>query len=174
MLILINISHKKLNKMEEKEDNKEKKSQNADEIARIMVENMKANMNDPDFLDRKERIRDEVTHEVLKKLRQRKENEKNIRFIVSKINDISLLKKHLIELEHTKVRSFTECPKCGERINNGFFTITKHPTWNSAKQSLKFYYLTLHYLEDHEIYPEFKHVQLIIYSEIKKMMTFIL
>lgn len=91
-----------------------------------------------------------------------------ISFIISKINNISILRKHLIEIEHNKVESFTECPKCGERINNGFFMLTKHPTWNSSKQSLLFHYLTFHYLEDHEIYPEFIPVQNISYSEIFK------
>lgn len=91
-----------------------------------------------------------------------------ISFIISKINNISILRKHLIEIEHNKVESFTECPKCGERINNGFFILTKHPTWNSSKHSLLFHYLTFHYLEDHEIYPEFIPVQNISYSEIFK------
>ena len=91
-----------------------------------------------------------------------------ISYIVSRINNISILRKHLIEIEHEKVRSFTECPKCGERINNGSFMVTKHPTWNSSKQSLLFHYLTFHYLEDHEIYPEFIPVQNICYSEISK------
>jgi hypothetical protein len=91
-----------------------------------------------------------------------------ISYIVSKINNISILRKHLTEIEHNKVRSFTECPKCGERINNGFFMVTKHPTWNSSKQSLMFHYLTFHYLENHEIYPEFLPVQNIRYSEIIK------
>lgn len=91
-----------------------------------------------------------------------------ISYIVSKINDISLLRKHLIEIEHNKVRSLTECPKCGEKINNGFFMITKHPTWNSVKKSLLFHYLTFHYLEIHEIYPEFIPVQEIFYSDTSK------
>ena len=91
-----------------------------------------------------------------------------ISYIVSKINNISIFRKHLIEIEHNKVENFTECPKCGERINDGFFIITKHPTWNSSKQSLIFHYLTFHCLEDHEIYPEFIPVQNIRYSEILK------
>ncbi len=91
-----------------------------------------------------------------------------ISYIVSKINNLSILRKRLIEIEHHKVNSFTECPKCGERINEGFFMITKHPTWNSSKQSLLFHYLTFHYLEDHEIYPEFIPVQKISYSEATK------
>ena len=91
-----------------------------------------------------------------------------LNFIVSSINNLSILRKHLIEIEHKKVRSFTECPKCGEKINNGFFMVTKHPTWNSSKQSLMFHYLTFHYLENHEIYPEFLPVQNIRYSEIIK------
>ncbi|MBY9019164.1 MAG: hypothetical protein KGD66_10075 [Candidatus Lokiarchaeota archaeon] len=91
-----------------------------------------------------------------------------ISYIVSRINNISILRKDLIEIEHEKVRSFTECPEFGERINNGFFMVTKHPTWNSSKQSLLFHYLTFHYLEDHEIYPEFIPVQNICYSGISK------
>ena len=91
-----------------------------------------------------------------------------ISYIVSKINNISILRKQLIEIEHNKVRSFTEYPKCGEGINDGFFMVTKHPTWNSSKQSLMFHYLTFHYLENHEIYPEFLPVQNIRYSEIIK------
>jgi hypothetical protein len=46
--------------------------------------------------------------------------------------------------------------------------ITKHPTWNSVKKSLLFHYLTFHYLEIHETYPEFIPVQDISYSDILK------
>ena len=41
-----------------------------------MVENMKANMNNPDFLDEQERYRQEALDEVLKK-RKEKDKEKS-------------------------------------------------------------------------------------------------
>jgi len=46
--------------------------------------------------------------------------------------------------------------------------VTKHPTWNSPKQSLLFHYLPFHYLENYEIYPEFMSVQYISYSKMLK------
>lgn len=59
------------------EDKKKKeKDQNAEEIARIMVENMKANMADPDFWLKRERIRQKALEEVLKKRKEREEAEK--------------------------------------------------------------------------------------------------
>lgn len=54
----------------EKEKN-EKKIQTADEVAEAMVENMKANMNNPDFWDEQERYRQEALEEVLKKRKER-------------------------------------------------------------------------------------------------------
>ena len=62
--------------MEEKEEKKEKRIQTADEVAQAMVENMKANMNNPDFLDEQERYRQEALDEVLKK-RKEKDKEKS-------------------------------------------------------------------------------------------------
>ena len=62
--------------MEEKEEKKEKRIQNTDEVAQAMVENMKANMNNPDFLDEQERYRQEALDEVLKK-RKEKDKEKS-------------------------------------------------------------------------------------------------
>ncbi len=54
------------------ENNEEKKKeQSADEIARIMAENMRLNIADPDFLNRNERLRDEVRKEILEKRRLR-------------------------------------------------------------------------------------------------------
>lgn len=64
---------------EEKEEDK-KKLQTAKEVAEIMAANMAANMKDPDFLDRKERIRQEAANKVIKerKLREKeKENPEN-------------------------------------------------------------------------------------------------
>lgn len=61
--------------MEEKKEKAEKKNQTAEEIAKIMVENMKANMNDPDFFIKKERIRQEIAHRVIKERLEREEDE---------------------------------------------------------------------------------------------------
>lgn len=54
------------------EEKKEKKGQTAREVAEAMVANMKANMEDPDFLDRQDRYREEATKKVLEKRRLRK------------------------------------------------------------------------------------------------------
>jgi hypothetical protein len=62
--------------MEEKEEKKEKRIQTADEVAQAMVENIKANMNNPDFLDEQERYRQQALDEVLKKRKERNNNEK--------------------------------------------------------------------------------------------------
>ncbi|MBY9019163.1 MAG: hypothetical protein KGD66_10070 [Candidatus Lokiarchaeota archaeon] len=62
--------------MEEKEEKKEKRIQTADEVAQAMVENMKANMNNPDFLDEQERYRQQALDEVLKKRKERNNHEK--------------------------------------------------------------------------------------------------
>jgi hypothetical protein len=50
-----------------KEEKEEIKNQTAKDVAAAMVENMKKNMEDPDFLDKKEKRLDEVTKEVLKR-----------------------------------------------------------------------------------------------------------
>jgi hypothetical protein len=57
------------------EKKKKEKDQHAEEIARIMVENMKANMADPDFWEKRERRRQKALDEVLKKRKERKEFE---------------------------------------------------------------------------------------------------
>ena len=60
--------------MEEKDEKKKpKKEQTAKEIAEIMVENMKANMNNPNFWTEKEEIQAKVIKKILK---ERKEREK--------------------------------------------------------------------------------------------------
>lgn len=58
---------------EEKEE--KKKVQSAKEIAEIMVANMKANMEDPDFWLKRERRRQKALKEVLKKRQERNKNE---------------------------------------------------------------------------------------------------
>ena len=62
--------------MSKEEDEKPNKNQAAKEIAEIMVENMKANMANPDFLDEQARIRAKVRQKVLKERKERKEKEK--------------------------------------------------------------------------------------------------
>ena len=48
------------------EEKKEKKGQTAREVAEAMVANMKANMEDPDFLDRQDRYREDIfVYEIL-------------------------------------------------------------------------------------------------------------
>ena len=61
--------------MSKEEDEKPNKNQSAKEIAEIMVENMKANMANPDFLIERERIRQKAAHKVLKERKERKEKE---------------------------------------------------------------------------------------------------
>ncbi len=57
--------------MKEKKEKKKKKIQTADEVAQAMVENMKANMNNPNFWDEQERYKEEALKEVLKKRKER-------------------------------------------------------------------------------------------------------
>ena len=63
--------------MSEEKKEKKEKDQNAEEIAKIMVENMKANMADPDFWLKRERIRQKALDEVLKKRKEREKAEKD-------------------------------------------------------------------------------------------------
>jgi len=62
---------------EEKNDKKKNATQSAEEVAKIMVANMAANMADPDFLDRQERIRSKAAKKVIaaRKLREQKQKE---------------------------------------------------------------------------------------------------
>jgi len=57
-----------------KEDDQENKNQTAEDIARIMVENMKLNMEDPDFFEKKEKILQEAKNKVLKRREERLKN----------------------------------------------------------------------------------------------------
>ena len=59
------------------EDDQENKNQTAEDVARIMVENMKKNIEDPDFLNKREDILEDVTHKVLKKREERLKKLKN-------------------------------------------------------------------------------------------------
>ena len=64
-------------RIEEKDDSKtKKKGQSAEEVAKAMVENMKANMENPNFLNEQEEIRQNALDEVLKKRKERQGNEK--------------------------------------------------------------------------------------------------
>jgi len=63
--------------MSKEEDEKPNKNQKAKEIAEIMVENMKANMVNPNFWIEKERIRAKVRDKVLKERKEREEKNEN-------------------------------------------------------------------------------------------------
>lgn len=61
--------------IEEKDETKtKKKGQSAEEIAKIMVENMKANMANPNFWDEQEEIRQKALDKVLKERKERQRN----------------------------------------------------------------------------------------------------
>ena len=63
--------------IEEKNDTKtKKKGQSAEEVAKAMVENMKANMENPNFLDEREKLLQDAADEVLKKRKERQRKEK--------------------------------------------------------------------------------------------------
>ena len=57
------------------QEERKKEGQSAKEIAEIMVENMKANMENPNFLHEKELLLDEIRNEVLKKYKLREEDQ---------------------------------------------------------------------------------------------------
>lgn len=58
-------------KNEEEQEKKSKTNQSAEEIAKIMVENMKANMGNPDFWLERERVRQKALNKVLKEREER-------------------------------------------------------------------------------------------------------
>jgi len=62
----------------EKKDKKEKKSQSAEEVAKTMAENMKANMENPNFWNEKEELTQRTLNKVLRKREERRKanNEK--------------------------------------------------------------------------------------------------
>ncbi|MBY9021533.1 MAG: hypothetical protein KGD67_10760 [Candidatus Lokiarchaeota archaeon] len=53
------------------EENQEKKNQSAKDVAEAMVENMKKNMEDPEFFKKRDKIIEEVTNNVLKAREER-------------------------------------------------------------------------------------------------------
>ena len=62
--------------IEEKDESKtKKKGQSAEEVAKVMVENMKANMENPNFLDEKEERQQKALDKVLKKRKERQRKE---------------------------------------------------------------------------------------------------
>jgi len=64
--------------MSKEEKNEEKKKlQTAKEIAEIVAANMEANMKDPDFLDKKERILQETANEVINEPKLREKDREN-------------------------------------------------------------------------------------------------
>jgi hypothetical protein len=61
--------------IEEKDESKtKKKGQSAEEIAKAMVENMKANMANPNFWAEKEERQQEALDKVLKERKERQRN----------------------------------------------------------------------------------------------------
>jgi len=58
------------------EKDKDTKNEKAKRVAEAMVANMKANMEDPDFLLKKERRMQEAAHKVIKKRKEREETNK--------------------------------------------------------------------------------------------------
>lgn len=57
--------------------------------------------------------------------------------------------KEEVQIEHTKVRSFSECPECGEKINDGYFKLTKNST-----KSVILRYDTFHDMDIHLTYNQ--------------------
>jgi hypothetical protein len=56
---------------EKKKENTVKEAKSIDDIAKNMVENMRLNIQDPQFLEEKERLQDQVRHEVLERRKKR-------------------------------------------------------------------------------------------------------
>jgi len=72
--------------------------------------------------------------------------------LIEIVNDINALLEHLqdeVKIEHKKVRSFSECPECGERINNGYFKLIKNAT-----KSVFLSYDIYHNMSTHIIYDK--------------------
>ena len=59
---------------EEEKSSSKSKNQMAEDVAKVMVENMKKNMEDPNFLDDKERRLQKARDKVLKKRGKRRDN----------------------------------------------------------------------------------------------------
>ena len=54
------------------EEKQEKKDQTAKDVAEVMLENMIKNMDDPDFFNKREKIKQEATDEILKRREERR------------------------------------------------------------------------------------------------------
>jgi len=65
------------------------------------------------------------------------------------IKDLLEISNDALKIEQTKLRSFSECPECGERINNGYFKIAKH-----SLQPIIISYETFHNMDTHCIYDK--------------------
>lgn len=62
---------------EEKKEKEKPKGQTAKDVAEAMVANMKANMEDPEFLDKRERLSEEVMKMVLEERKLRHQQEES-------------------------------------------------------------------------------------------------
>ena len=81
-MYLHNIHYNKNNQVllidEEDESKSKKKGQTAEEVAKIMVENMKANMANPNFWAEKEERLQKARDKVLKERKKRQKTEEQI------------------------------------------------------------------------------------------------
>lgn len=59
-----------------REENQTTTGQTAKEIAEIMAANMTANMQNPNFFNEQELLKDEVRHKIIKQRKEREEREK--------------------------------------------------------------------------------------------------
>ena len=62
---------------EEKKEREKSKGQTAKDVAEAMVANMKVNMEDPDFWDKRERMIEAATKKVLEKRKLRHQQEES-------------------------------------------------------------------------------------------------
>ena len=65
------------------------------------------------------------------------------------IKDLLESSNDVLKTEQVKLRSFSECPECGERINNGYFRIEKH-----SLKPIIISYETFHNMDTHCIYDK--------------------
>ena len=65
------------------------------------------------------------------------------------IKDILKIGTDILKIEQVKVRSFSECPECGERTNNGYFKII-----TQSLQQIVISYEMFHNMDVHGIYDK--------------------
>lgn len=65
------------------------------------------------------------------------------------VKDLLEISNDFLKIDHVKVRSFSECPECGEIINNGYIKIEKH-----SFQPIIISYETFHNMDIHCIYDK--------------------